>query len=59
MRMEWWKPGQWFKHAFQDLSTLNTIPNPLSTGQGEGVRIDPNRDLSTIFGLQGSVLVEF
>jgi hypothetical protein len=51
-----WQPGNWFKHAYMDLSTLNTIPDPFSNAD---VRINPGRGLSPIIGVQSTVTVNF
>ena len=51
-----WKPGDWFKFAYADLSTINTITDPIS---GNAVFVNPERSIDQIFGLEAKITVNF
>jgi len=51
-----WQPADWFKHAYMDLSTLNTITDPISNTDS---RINPGRGFNPIIGVQCLISVSF
>jgi hypothetical protein len=53
----YWKPGDWFKFAYMDLSTTNTITDPAPGGGS--VRVNPSRSIDPIIGTEFSLLVNF
>lgn len=55
-RFSYWKPGNWFKFAYQDYSSNVFITDPLSDVQ---VRINPDRSISPITGFRTGVAVNF
>lgn len=52
-RAAYWKPGPWFKHAYTDYSTI------VNDQYGAGVRINPDRKIDPIFGIQTGIDVQF
>lgn len=55
-RFAYWKPGEWFKWAYQDYSSPTFLTDPLSDTQ---VRINPDRSISPIMGFRTGVSVAF
>jgi hypothetical protein len=51
-----WKPGNWFKYAYSDLSTTATVTDPIS---GNDVFVNPARDIDPIFGVNATITVNF
>ena len=51
-----WQPGDWFKHAYIDYSSLNTITDPVSN---TSVQINPDRKIDPIFGFQMVLSIDF
>ena len=51
-----WKPGNWFKYAYADLSTLNTVPDPTT---GNPVFVNPERSLDSILGTKAMISINY
>ena len=51
-----WKPGNWFKYAYADLSTNNTIPDPTT---GTNVFVNPERNIDPILGTEATISITF
>lgn len=51
-----WNPGDWFKYAYADLSTLNTITDPTS---GTQVFVNPGRSIDPIFGAKATISIYY
>jgi hypothetical protein len=54
----YWQPGDWFKHAYVDLS----LPTTIADGSGNNTTAfsaNPNRGLDPIMGFQTSLIVAF
>ncbi len=50
----YWQPGDWFKWAYVDYGSFNTV-----SVSGANFPVDPSRSIDAIFGFQGSVQVDF
>jgi hypothetical protein len=53
----YWKPGNWFKTAYQDLSSTNTLGSGAFGAQT--VPVNPNRSIDPIIGLQSVIRIDF
>lgn len=56
MKFGIWKPGNWFKFAYCDLSTLITMPDPTT---GNAIYVNPERNIDPIFGADAKITVNF
>jgi hypothetical protein len=50
----YWQPGDWFKWAYRDYGSLNTVTLPTGT-----YAVNPNRGIDAIIGWQASVVADF